>query len=153
MSEEEIIKVLKCEDIFDTANEGILELLNKENGYDLNILKQQAIQGLLDLYNKEKALAENHRIAFEKQTENLHEMECLYNKEKEKNEELENADLTTVYMNGYYDGEKKWKDKIKEKIQQVKDSKENYTFKELTSEDIRRTIITNLQDLLEEDNK
>ena len=37
----------------------------------------------------------------------------LYNKEKEKNEELENADLTTVYMNGFYDGEKKWKDKIK----------------------------------------
>lgn len=37
-----------------------------------------------------------------------------YKEEKEKNKELENADLTTVYMNGFYDGEKKWKDKIKE---------------------------------------
>lgn len=28
-------------------------------------------------------------------------------------EDLED-DLTTVYMNGFYDGEKKWKDKIRE---------------------------------------
>ena len=33
---------------------------------------------------------------------------------REKVKELENADLTIVYMNGFYDGEKKWKDKIKE---------------------------------------
>ena len=31
-------------------------------------------------------------------------------------EELKNADLTTVYLNGFYDGEKKVKDKIKAKI-------------------------------------
>ena len=43
------------------------------------------------------------------------------------------------------------KDKIKAKIEEVKNSKENYTFEKLTSEDIRRTIITNLQELLEED--
>lgn len=30
---------------------------------------------------------------------------------------LENADLTTVYLNGFYDGEKKVKDKIKAKIE------------------------------------
>lgn len=41
-------------------------------------------------------------------------------------------------------------DKIKNKIEEVKSSKENYTFT-LTSEDIRRTIITNLQELLEEE--
>lgn len=40
-------------------------------------------------------------------------------------------------------------DKIKNKIEEVKSSKENHTFT-LTSEDIRRTIITNLQELLEE---
>ena len=39
--------------------------------------------------------------------------------EKEKNKELENADLTTVYMNGFYDGEEKWKDKIKAKIKEL----------------------------------
>lgn len=32
-------------------------------------------------------------------------------------DELENADLTIVYMNGFYDGEKKWKNKIREKIE------------------------------------
>lgn len=41
-------------------------------------------------------------------------------------------------------------DKIKNKIEEVKSSKENHTFT-LTSEDIRRTIITNLQELLEEE--
>lgn len=40
--------------------------------------------------------------------------------EKEKNKELENADLTTVYLDGVYDGEKKWKDKIKAKIEYYK---------------------------------
>lgn len=35
--------------------------------------------------------------------------------------ELDNADLTTVYLNGFYDGEKKVKDKIKAKIEEVKD--------------------------------
>ena len=41
-------------------------------------------------------------------------------------------------------------DKIKNKIEEVKSSKENHTFT-LTSEDIRRTIITNLQELLKEE--
>ena len=43
----------------------------------------------------------------------------LYNKEKEKNKELENLDLTTIYLNGVYDGEKKCKNKIKEKIKEI----------------------------------
>lgn len=47
----------------------------------------------------------------------------LYQKEKEKNKELENADLTTVYMNGFYDGEKKWKDKIKEELTELDNMK------------------------------
>lgn len=42
------------------------------------------------------------------------------------------------------------KDKIKRKIEEVKNGNENYTFKDLTSEDIRRTIVTNLAELLEE---
>lgn len=42
----------------------------------------------------------------------------LYKQEKEKNKELENADLTTVYLDGVYDGEKKWKDKIRAKMQE-----------------------------------
>lgn len=42
------------------------------------------------------------------------------------------------------------KDKIKEKIKEVENREENYTFDKLTSEDIRRTIITNLEELLGE---
>ena len=87
---------------------------------------------------------EGHSSAYELQWEDIEAIENLINRVKE----LENADLTVVYMDGFYDGKKKIENKIKEKIEEVKDSKENYTFEKLTSEDIRRTIITNLQDLL-----
>ena len=40
----------------------------------------------------------------------------LIEKQTKEIEELKNADLTTVYLNGFYDGEKKVKDKIKAKI-------------------------------------
>lgn len=43
----------------------------------------------------------------------------LYNEEKEKNKQLENADLTTIYIDGFYDGKNKLKDKIKERIEEV----------------------------------
>lgn len=43
----------------------------------------------------------------------------LYQKEKQKNKELENADLTTVYTTGFFDWEQKWKDKIREKIKEL----------------------------------
>ena len=42
------------------------------------------------------------------------------------------------------------KDKIRKLIKEVENRKENYTFYKLTSEDIRRTIVTNLEYLLEE---
>ena len=40
---------------------------------------------------------------------------CYYNQEVD--------DLTTVYMSGFYDGEKKWKDKIKAKINKLENIK------------------------------
>lgn len=82
----------------------------------------------------------------------------LYNKEKEKNKELENADLTTVYMNGFYDGEKKWKDKIKYKIEeldrelQLCEKQHIDTIKAYTPIDIIKAEIIRLQELLEERN-
>jgi hypothetical protein len=39
---------------------------------------------------------------------------CYYNKEVD--------DLTTVYLSGFYDGEKKWKDKIKAMFENYKES-------------------------------
>lgn len=43
----------------------------------------------------------------------------LIEKQQKEIEELKNADLTTVYLNGVYDGEKKAKDKIKAKIEEI----------------------------------
>ena len=42
----------------------------------------------------------------------------IVEKQSKEIEELKNADLTTVYLNGVYDGEKKAKDKIKAKIEE-----------------------------------
>lgn len=44
----------------------------------------------------------------------------LYEQEKEVND----INLTIVYMNGYYDGEDKWKKKLKEKIKEYDGLKE-----------------------------
>lgn len=42
------------------------------------------------------------------------------------------------------------KSKVREKIKEVNNSNENYTFYKLTSADIRKTITTNLEELLQE---
>lgn len=44
----------------------------------------------------------------------------LVEEQQKEIEDLENGDLTTVYMSGFYDGEKKWKDKIKAKKEYYK---------------------------------
>ena len=77
---------------------------------------------------------------------------CFYN-------EKTADDLTTVYMSGFYDGEKKWKDKIKEKIEKLKeiieqnqeliDNKVNATYTTLAI-DYSKNAIEILQELLEE---
>ena len=80
----------------------------------------------------------------------------LYNKEKEKNKELEEIDLTTVYLDGFYNGEKKWKDKIRQKIKDrehiIHNSKLKYgkDFEIYEDTIISRDEITLLKELLEE---
>lgn len=81
-----------------------------------------ALEGILDLYNKQKEI----------------------NQYNDKEIKYLNCCIKS-YGDNYID-----KDKIKEKIKEVESGKENYTFEKLTSEDIRRTIITNLQELLGE---
>ena len=65
-----------------------------------------------------------------KAIDELWHFDCAYNREikivlnliekqSKEIEELKNADLTTVYLNGVYDGEKKVKDKIKAKIEEL----------------------------------
>ena len=68
---------------------------------------------------------------------------CYYNQEVD--------DLTTVYMSGFYDGEKKWKDKIKNMINQI-----NIDYDVSVDEEGNHTCyypdytITKLEDLLKE---
>lgn len=77
----------------------------------------------------------------------------LYNEEKEKNKELENTDLTTVYMNGFYDGEKKWKDKIKTEIEKFDCSGTHvYIGTRSYGKSTRAVIALVLSELLEERN-
>lgn len=64
---------------------------------------------------------------------------------REKVKELENADLTIVYMNGFYDAEKKWKDKIREILNK-------YKYTEIGNAKEILNFYKELQELLEERN-
>ena len=76
----------------------------------------------------------------------------LIEKQSKEIEELKNADLTTVYLNGFYDGEKKVKDKIKAKIEELnKDFKEYENGQEWEIQDEIRGQIDVLQSLLEKE--
>ena len=58
----------------------------------------------------------------------------LIKKQQKEIEDLKNNELdyTTIYINGKFDGEKKYKDKIKEKIKEIQELKQ--TFKEYKEE-------------------
>ena len=121
MSESEIINKLKERIRIDRSMR-----LNVESDFDRFCEEEcRAIEGLIDLYQKEK----------------------------EKNAKLKNADLTTVYMNGFYDGEKKWKDKIKEKTRYYQElyKQDNSPNEFLISQDCLSKL-SFAQELLEERN-
>lgn len=71
------------------------------------------------------------------------------NELENKIEDLENGDLTTVYLSGFYDGEKKWKDKIKAKIEEVQNMKAKA--KDIVFKSSLNYIETELQSLLQEE--
>ena len=74
----------------------------------------------------------------------------LIEKQSKEIEELKkNADLTTVYLNGFYDGEKKGKDKIKAKIEEYDDKEMTVnlvnriagkTFQQAVRNDVRKVL-------------
>ena len=68
----------------------------------------------------------------------------IIEKQQKEIEELENADLTTVYLNGVYDGEKKVEDKIKAEIEEV-------DYKMIAHQDVREAVKQVLQLLLEKE--
>ena len=57
-------------------------------------------------------------------------------KQSKEIEELKNADLTTIYLSGVYDGEKKVEDKIKAKIEELENEKEKYFEKQVIQHEI-----------------
>ena len=80
-------------------------------------------------------------------------------KQQKEIEELKNADLTTVYLNGVYDGEKKAKDKIKAKIEELEKEQEdnrkdlynainNLCFKEIDKISDRIYVNMSIRDIL-----
>ena len=76
----------------------------------------------------------------------------LYNKEKEKNEKLERQmgkDLDIVYIKGIYDERDKWENKIKAKIEEV-DKDENASIPDFI-EYAKEYATQKLQSLLEKE--
>lgn len=167
MSEDEIIKFIK-EKIKNTVPEYTETLVdgkiyrNEIIPIEMKWTKQVAekVQGLLDLYNKEK---ENNK-ELDRENQALYEsINCddntmlakLYQKEKEKNKELTDEYLiqrnliNAEFLNENYIS----KDKIKAKIEELEKEKSKYTgYKGL---EISRTGLINaqklvLQELLEE---
>ena len=102
-------------------------------------------------------LIEKQQKELEEEKEANNETICQLIDEKEKLEEenrifaLEGKNIKLeIYIKDNYIKKSKIKDKIEE-LESDNSKFENYTFEKLTSRDIRRTIITNLQELLEKE--
>lgn len=104
------------EEILKNINE-MIELIDDE--CYLSIPEDiESIKGLLDLYNKEKEKNEMRRYNEIEQTKGLLK---LYNQEKEKNKELEKEyDKLAKYFTENHIS----KDKIKDKIKEIKETED-----------------------------
>jgi len=99
----------------DEEKEAIEELKNKKADYFMiSNLMSKILLNLIEKQSKE--IGELKQIKLKLQEKNI-PIETLL-AEFERLEDLED-DLTTVYLNGVYDGEKKVEDKIKAKIEEV----------------------------------
>lgn len=104
-----------------------------------NYNKAKAIETIINEYNNLKQIEETHRI------EN--------GKLREENKILEDGDMTQMYVNGYYDGENKWKGKIREKAKWLDNQQKQWLEdRELKDSDAEIIYARNtLEELLEED--
>ena len=127
----------------------------------------EAIQGLLNLYNKEKE--KNKELEEYKKISELTKISCCtaqncealnnaireglenqkLREQLEQEKKANDIDLTIVYMNGFYDGEDKWKKKIKEKI----DFYKRYGKIKNSNEYVMSVEIELLEELLDEERK
>ena len=168
MNEEKILKYIKDVIEIDEDTIRFLKDIPESKTYKEVEKSIKAYKGLLDLYKKEK---EQNSIIKEKLKElnipmetligefnRLEDLEddrerlkALLKEEKEKNKELQNymkeflipkSTINILYFS---------KDKIRDRIEELENSKEDYTFNKLTSEDIRRTLITELKQIIGEE--
>ena len=63
----------------------------------------------------------------------------IIEKQQKEIEELKNIDLTMVYMDGFFDGEKKLKDKLREIIKE-KAKTDTYNFKTIDIKDLEEIL-------------
>lgn len=138
--------------------EKILKFINEEYGnYD------NYVRDLLDLYNKEKEKNDSISIQYEKVVDKLEALEQIEKEHKEENgrlrdkiKELEEIDLTTVYMDGIYDERDKWKIKVKKKIEEIIQNSSHFNMISPLNYDKEyyetRFAVDKLQELLEERN-
>ena len=97
--EEEDIKIL----------ESIVKVHNRFlKGCKKETITEREIQALENLLTKYKNLVEIEA-----------EHQRINGELREKVKKLEETDLTSVYLKGVYDGQDKWKNKIKEKIEEL----------------------------------
>ena len=119
-----------------SEEEVINRLSNLGYKYDLDNDDCDAVRKIQDMYKAEKEKLKVYKIANKN----------LKNKMKADDDIRDGRYIHQDIIKQKYIS----KDKIKEKIEEIKSIKENYIFQSVTSEDIRETIITNLQELLEE---
>ena len=122
MSEEEIIKNVKdfIEDL-ETDLDG-----NDETEWTLFPKDLDIIKGLLDLYQQEKREKESIYDDYQDLGKDFYKIQKELEQQKDINEKLLDGDFTTIYLMGFADGEEKWKDKIKEKIEELEKEYEEY---------------------------
>ena len=99
----------------------ILELaddeLIKNNKETFATLDYEDLVELKELYNGYKEELENNF----KRSDMIFCLKAENTELKDRIKTLGNADLTSVYIDGVYDGEKKFKSKIKEKIEELQE--------------------------------
>lgn len=87
---------------------------------DIDVLRESIIEGKYHLYKEDlKKCVKNVIDDYKRQLEINQEHQKVNGELRQKIKELEDADLTTIYLNGVYDGKDKVNEKLKEKVKEL----------------------------------
>lgn len=91
---------------------------------DIDVLRESIIEEKYHLYKEDlKKCVKNIINDYQRQLEINQEHQRVNGELQQKIKELENADLTTIYLNGVYDERAKWITKIKNIIKELEERK------------------------------